>query len=111
MAASELAPQVMVSGGTEVTFEACNVDGNFFENNGKMFIWVKNGSASVVTVNIDSPTNCNYGFAHDVAVAITAGEDRLIGVFPIARFNDASKHVNITYSAVTTVTIALVEHA
>jgi hypothetical protein len=108
MAESALTPQSMVPGGTEVTFEAANVDGNFFENTGKMFLWVKNGSASPITVNIDSPTNCNYGFAHDVSVVITAGEDRLIGLFATARFNDSSKYVHITYTAVTTVTVALV---
>lgn len=109
MAATELTPQNMTSGGLEVTFESCNVDGNFFTNNGRMFIWIKNDDTTDKTVNIASPTPCNYGFTHNVSVTVTASEARLIGPFPVARFNDNDRHVNITYSAVTSLTIALIE--
>ena len=108
--ATELTVQSMTSAGVEVTFTAANEDGNYFTNDGRTFIWIKNGDGDNHNIIIDSPTNCNYGFAHDVTVIVTAGEDRLIGVFDTARFNDSNSRVNITYSAVTSVTIAVIKY-
>jgi len=93
-----------------VTFGNANADGNYFTNDGRTFIWIKNGDEDDHNIIIDSPTNCNYGFAHDVTVTVTAGEDRLIGVFDTARFNDSNGRVNVTYSAVTSVTIAVIKY-
>ena len=109
--ATELTVQSMTSAGVEVTFTAANADGNYFTNDGRTFIWIKNGDESDHNIIIDSPTSCNYGFTHDVTVEVTTGEDRLIGVFDTARFNDSNGRVNVTYSAVTSVTIAVVKYS
>jgi len=109
MAATELTVQTMTSAGLEATFTAANADGNFFENNGRTFIWIKNGDVSDHSIVIDSPGACDQGFYHDVTVVVAAGEERLIGPFTTARFNDTNGNVNVTYSAVTSVTIAVVK--
>ena len=71
-AATELTVQSMTSAGVEVTFGNANADGNYFTNDGRTFIWIKNGDEDDHNIIIDSPTNCNYGFAHDVTVEVTA---------------------------------------
>jgi hypothetical protein len=42
----------------------------------------------------------------DRAVAIPAGEERLIGPFPSAIYDDGNGKVQLTYDAVTSMTIA-----
>jgi hypothetical protein len=98
----------MVAAGLEATLAAANADGHFFANSGRDFIWVKNGSTSSKNVIIDSPVACNQGAAHDVTVAVSPAEERLIGPFPQSRFNDAAGRVNMTFSAVTQLTIAVI---
>lgn len=64
-----------------------------------------------VAASVNSQTPCNYGFDHDAVVAVPAGGERVIGPFPKARFNDASDKVLISYSGVTSVTVAVLEVA
>ena len=45
----------------------------------------------------------------NVAVAVPAGEERLIGPFPKAAFNDANNKVQLTYSSHTGLTIAVLQ--
>jgi len=95
--------------GVNTTYGAAAGGGDQFANTGKAMIHVKNGDVSSKTVTVDSQKVCSQGFDHDAAVAIPAGEERMIGPFPKDRFNDANGDVQITYSAVTSVTIAVVE--
>jgi hypothetical protein len=108
MAATAITVQQMTSAGLEATTAAANVDGNYFINNGKTFLHVINGSASDITVTIDSPTECSQGGTHDVPVLVSAGEERFIGPLNQGRFNDDNGRVNVTYTAVTTVTVACI---
>ena len=108
MSASAITVQAASLPGLKPTYAAANVDGNFFANSGKEFLHVKNAHTSPQTVTIDSPAACNQGGTHDVAVAIPAGEERMIGPFPKDRFNDGGGYVQITYSGVTALTIAAV---
>jgi hypothetical protein len=109
MAASALTVQAIANTGTVVTLAAANVDGNWFINNGKTFLEVANGGGSPINVIIDSPITCNQGGTHDVTVAVAAGATKHIGPFEKGQFNDTTTgYVNITYSGVTSVTIAAV---
>lgn len=113
MAATEITKQLLVPAGITVTFEACNVDGNFFLNNsGACEIRVKNTNATQKTVHIASPKECNQGYTHplDIIVPATTGE-RSAGVFITSRFNDANNYVQITYpEGITNLTIAVIEY-
>jgi len=112
MASSVLVPQNVIPGGMAETFEACNVDGNYFLNSSaKFFIHVKNTNASQKTVHIDAPGQCSQGFNHDADVVIPATNgDKLIGPFDVSRFNDSSNYVQLTYTeGITDLTIALLK--
>ena len=108
---STLNIQKVVLGGLSPTYAAASAGGNEFENSGREFIHVKNGHTSPQTVTVNSQVVCNQGFDHDVAVAIPASEERMIGPFPQSRFNDAGGKVQVTYSGVTALTIAAVQVA
>jgi len=110
MAKTTLTKQVVSLAGLETAYAAANADGSDFLNSGRAFLHVKNGAASDITVTVNSRQTCSQGFDHDVVVTVTAGEERMIGPFPQARFNDASTgKADVTFSDVTSVTIALVE--
>ena len=108
MAATELTVQNSTFNGIDTTFNAANADGNFFENNGKTFLIFSNASGGDVTVTIDSPTYCNQGFQHDLSITVNDGDNTVIPFLDMTRFNDGSEDVNMTYSAVTDFSVAVV---
>lgn len=109
MAASQLTVQQVLNTGLEATFSSANADGNYFINDGKTFIEIVNSDGSDHNIVIDSPVECNQGSSHDITVTVTAGERRHIGPLSKSRFNDDNGYVNVTYSAVTSVTIAVMK--
>ncbi|NSW92320.1 MAG: hypothetical protein HPY74_16910 [Firmicutes bacterium] len=97
--------------GLTPSYSAADVQGDEFVNSGKAVLHIKNGGVSQITVTVNSQTKCSFGFDHDVTVDVPAGEERIIGPFPKTRFDDANKKVQISYSDVTNVTIAVLEVA
>lgn len=104
----DLTIQKSTTSGLEVVFTAASGAGDSFTNDGKTMLRVKNADVSDKTITIVSPIACNQGFTHDVSVVVTAGEERDIGLFPRNRFNDENGKVIVTYSDVTSVTIAVI---
>ena len=96
-----------LAGGTFATVAAA-AGGDAFPNDGNTLLYVKNGGASPMTVTVDSVKLSNYGTDEDVAVTVAAGVEKVIGPFPVARFG---RTVSVTYSAVTTVTVAIIANA
>lgn len=103
---AELAVVKVSRDGVEPAYVAADVAGDTFVNDGTTMLHVKNGGAGVSTVTIDSPNVCNQGEVHDVVIAVPAGEERLIGPFPVARF---SRTVSVSYDVITTVTVAALQ--
>lgn len=95
--------------GMAPVYVAAGAAGDEFANTGRVFLHVKNSGASSINVTINSQTPCSYGFDHDVVVAVPNGEDRMIGPFPKTRFDDANGKVQVSYSDVTSVTVAAIE--
>ncbi len=95
--------------GGKPSFVAAAVGGDDFVNSGKNFLVVKNGGASSIDVTIDSVALCSYGFDHNLVVPVAASGEEWIGPFPKSRFNDENGKVNVSYSGVTSVTVAVVE--
>ena len=93
--------------GVFATYVAATGGGDQFANDGRHFVFIKNGHSSPQTVTANSQSLCDQGADHDIAVAVTNAEDRMIGPFPPSRFNDSSGFVQLTYSAVTLLTIAI----
>lgn len=88
------------------TYASADSAGDKFTNDGKTQFHVKNDGAASITATVDSPQKCSQGFEHDVAVAVAAGAEKIIGPFDKSRFNDTSGFVVVTYSAVTSVKVA-----
>ena len=113
-----LSVNVLSIAGVAPTYVAAAVGGdtaNGPNNDERLFIHVKNGGGSAVTVTINpvAPTQAKVAGAGvlsvpaiSVSVPATTG-DRMIGPIPQAYY-DASSNVNISYSAVTSVTVAAI---
>ena len=82
-----------------------------FRNTGKTILAVKNGGATdPVTVTIASKVTCNQGYTHDLTVTVAAGETKLIGPLPTARFNDPTTDLaTVGYSAVTSISAMVLQ--
>lgn len=94
--------------GLAPVFTVASVGGDTFANDGKTVLYVKNGSESGITVTVNSQKPCNYGFDHDLQVAVPGGKECIIGPFKADRFNNVSGQVTVTYSAVASVTVAVI---
>ena len=85
---------------------AADVGGDEFANDGsRTFYSVNNGSGSPVTVTFVTPVTVDGLAVADRDVVVAAGSTSLIGPFPRSDYNDANNMVQVTYSAVTTVTV------
>jgi hypothetical protein len=91
--------------GNDLTYAAATGGGDTVQTGTTLH--VKNGSGGAITVTIDCPNACSFGVtdnAHDKVVSVPAGENRFIPVE--ARFGNASGIASISYSGVTSLTIA-----
>ena len=104
-----IASQSMTSSGLEAVFVAAAGGGDKFTPSDRTFIRVKNGDASDKTVTVvTQATHRGRAIADDVVV-VTAGEERDIGPLPHELYAAAADGLGvITYSAVTSVTVAVV---
>jgi hypothetical protein len=96
--------------GTTPSFASAAGGGDEFLNDGDTVIHVKNGSGGSINVTVNSQTPCSQGFDHDLVVAVGAGAEKIIGPFAKARFDDANGKVQLTYSGVTSLTLAVISH-
>jgi len=108
MAATSLTIQEISLTGITPTYTAANADGNYFSGSGKEFLIVKNGGASAITVTVTSQQECNQGELHHVTVSVDASGEKWIGPFDKDRFNDTDGYVQVSYSDVSNVTVAVV---
>lgn len=95
--------------GVAPSYAACAGGGDRFAPSKDTILHVKNGSGGALTVAIVTPNNAIPDVAvADVAVSVPAGGERFIGPFPYEHFaaNDGSGLADITYSGVTSLTIA-----
>lgn len=98
--------------GADITFTACGAGGDQFLNSASTIIIVKNDDAAAKTVTVTaqstSTTANGYGTVtkEDSVFEVGAGEQAILGSFGNRAFNDANGYVQITYSAVTSLSIA-----
>lgn len=85
--------------------------GDVFPNDGNTLLHVKNGGGGSINVTINSNyPNPPAGTAQDdPVVAVPAGEERMLGPYNQKGYNNASGQVEISYSGVTTVTVAAIK--
>lgn len=98
------------SGGAVLTFVAAAGGGDKFAFSSDAELHVNNGGGSPINVTIDCPGTCNFGAAnnaaHDAIHSVTNGTVKIIPIND-SRFRDANGDVNISYSSVTSVTVAV----
>lgn len=82
--------------------------GDKFANDGSVLLYVLNGDASPINVTLDAQTYKGEPIA-DRVVAVAAGAARWIGPLERDVFNDTDGNVNVAYSAVTSVTVAVLK--
>jgi hypothetical protein len=80
--------------------------GDEMPNTGREFIHVKNGGGSAITVTITSTATHSGLTVQDPVVSVAAGGEQMIGPFPQGVYNNANARVSISYSGVTSVTLA-----
>ena len=110
---ANLIPQKINDFGVISTLEAATAAGDEFTNSGVEFLHVENGHSGALTVTITvQVTNIHHNqfgtvTKSNVVKVIGAGNDAFIGPFKQAAFNDANNMVQITYSAVTSLKVAV----
>ena len=106
-----LAVQRITRAGLAPAYSAAAGGGDKFSPTDRTFLHVKNGGGSPITATVVTPKQTSYGAAiADIAVSVPAAGERMIGPFPRQHFADTDDALaDITYSAVTSVTVAVVE--
>lgn len=97
--------------GREVVSTSASVAGDTFSPGDRSFFLVKNDSGASVTLVFDDPNSegptAATSFDPDVTFVTAPNTTNLIGPFSNARFASSSDgFVHVTYSAVTSVTVA-----
>lgn len=106
-----LTTQTIVPTGLAPAYSAAAGGGDKVTPGNDTFIHVKNASGSPITVTVDNVTPSNYGTDADLVVSVPATTgDRMIGPLPATRFASLTDGlVNVTYSGVTSLTIAAIK--
>ena len=94
--------------GTTFTPASAAGGGDKFLNYGNERLYIQNGGGSDITLTI-APGGTPGGLdLADIAITVAAGAEMIVGPFNPQYFNDSSGYVNLTYSGVTTVTVAVI---
>lgn len=110
-----IAIQTISESGKVATYGATEGTGDTVENNGKVFLHYKNGSGSEITVTITAQTtsvdSSVYGdlTKANATQAIAASGECFIGPFAPPAYNNSSSQIVVTYSAVTSLTVAALQ--
>ena len=105
---ADISAQTVDRTGLNPTFSNCAGGGDKFVNTGPEFLYVKNGDVASKTVTIAIQSQPDGQTVTPKSVVIPAGEFRIIGPFP-SMYNDAQSKVNLTYSAVTSLQLAVLK--
>jgi hypothetical protein len=107
-----LTAQTITRAGLAPSYAAAAGGGDTFLDNesGRMFVHAKNGSGGSLTVTMVSQASApaNSGLSKvDLAVAIPAGQERMIGPVSQNFRHPDTRVVSLTYSGVTDLTVAV----
>lgn len=82
--------------------------GDKFLNTGNELLYIKNGGGSPITLTLDAQTVSGLTIT-DPTVTVAAGAEKIVGPFDPRYFSDSSGFLNLSYSAVTSVTVAVIQ--
>lgn len=104
-----LSTEVITQTGINPTFNSAAAGGDSFTHGAKTYIHVKNDDASSHTVTVASQYSATPGIGPvDLDITVPAGEERIAGPFN-SNFKDSAGDVQLTYDAVTSVSIAVLQ--
>jgi hypothetical protein len=112
---AQLTTQKIKEEGLNPTYSNADVAGDTFSNSGSELVHVKNGGTAAVTVTVPTQDTATsdpvWGklTKADISVSVPAGDEAFIGVIPKRAFNNSTGKVNINYSAVTSVSVAVLK--
>lgn len=106
-----LSVQSVSRSGLNASFASAAAGGDQFTWGARRFIHIKNGDASSHTLTVASQYASDpQGLTSaDLTVSIPAGEERMVGPFSERAFADSDGNVQLSYDAVTSVTVAVLE--
>jgi hypothetical protein len=83
--------------------------GDKWLGNGNELLYINNGGGSPITLTLVYGTGATIDgqTLPNKTVSVPAGQAMLVGPFPVNLFQDANLYTNVTYSAVTSVTISV----
>lgn len=95
--------------GSNIAYQAANAGGDAFLNSGNEVFHVRNGGGASITVTLVAQNPCNHGSLHNLVVTVpnTANVETQIKRLDPGRYNDANRKTQVTYSAVTSVFVAV----
>lgn len=106
-----LATTAATLAGANPAFAAAAAGGDTMQYQPNSFLHVRNASGGSITVTVVVPGNTEFGVAQpDPTVAVPAGADRIIRLSQ-GLVDPATGLISVTYSAVTSVTVAVVSAA
>ncbi|GIW81490.1 MAG: hypothetical protein KatS3mg105_3297 [Gemmatales bacterium] len=104
-----LTAKVASRSGVDLSPVAANAGGDEFVNNGRELLYIKNASGSSITLTVQTPVTVDGLAVSDRQITVGAGEEKIIGPFPKGTYNDGNGHVQLSYSAVTSVTVSVID--
>ena len=104
-----LTTQEVTQAGATLSFASCAGGGDTFVNDGNTFLYVKNGSGGALTVTVAAPGTYRGATITAQAVSVGAGSEKCIKPYPPEITQPAAATTAITYSGVTSLTIAVVK--
>lgn len=108
---ARLTVQNIVRTGLVPSYDAADVGGDSFPNDGQVLYHVKNGGGASVDVTFTSrvASAAPGTQVSDRVVSVGAGAEAMIGPWTPGSFNDSTGDVTVAYSAVTSVTVAAIK--
>ena len=105
--ATALTVQEIIRSGLTPSFASAGSAGNTFPNDGHTFVEIKNTSGSASVASVDIPGTVDGQAVTDLAVSVPATTgDKMFGPFPPNIYNQSDGTVSLTFSHVTSLTIA-----
>lgn len=114
MARTDVTEQAVTAAGKVATYAAANVDGHAFVPTNRRLLHIKNAGAAALTVTVQTDVTRDGDLKlPNRTVALAAGADAFIGPFDpnvyAQRAGTNKGKTLVDYSAVTSVTVALLE--
>ncbi|HRF46994.1 MAG TPA: hypothetical protein PLC98_05145 [Anaerolineales bacterium] len=103
-----LTVQEVARTGLAPSYVAAAGGGDAIPNDGRTMLHIKNGGGSSITLTVVTQATVLGNAVADDAIAVPNGGERMVGPFPPSIYNDVNQLVQLTYSGVTTVTVAAI---